>query len=153
MSTSTIRRYLQQRAEAAEIRGDEGIAAGFAAKREGQPITPFPVIFPARAALLAIEGGKYQGLEDVLGATEAELVALKGIGKSTATAIIAKISVELELRGEGKTPLPDNFPAREILVVAGYTTKESLTGYTILDLQKIPDVTDVLAADILAALA
>lgn len=153
MSTTTVRRYLKNRKDAAEERGEEGIAAAFAAKRDGQPVTPFPVKFPARAALLDAEGAKYQGLEDIDGATPEELTALRGIGESSAKAILTQTPVELGLRGADKTPLPDGFPARAALVLAGYTTKESLGGYTVLDLQKIPDVTDVLAADILAALA
>jgi Helix-hairpin-helix domain len=146
------RRYYQQKTEAAKDAGEESIASVFVAKRDQLLFTPFPVTFPGRKALLEVAENKYQGLEDVSGVPLETLTQVKGIGEATATQIIAQVDLEIAARAADKTALPDDFPARDILLAAGYTTLESLANHAAIDFEKITGITTEIAAQIITAL-
>lgn len=89
MGMLTFRRYRQQKARAmADAENDALAHAHVAAVAATTPSVPLPDTFPARD-LLAAAPVPYVALEDLYGATEAELVKVPGIGRKTAERIIA----------------------------------------------------------------
>jgi len=88
------RRYRGQKARQAAREGRTAAAMAFEAKRRASPGTPLPAGFiNARVyeALIHAKPVPYDTYEDLLGATEQELVQIPGIGASTARKIIAAV--------------------------------------------------------------
>lgn len=88
MGIMTFRRYRGAKARAAISNGDDAIASAHVAARDATPGTPLPSDFPARD-LLASAPVPYTTIEDLTGATEAELTRVPGIGVATAKRILA----------------------------------------------------------------
>jgi len=86
----SFRRYRGAKARAAIENGDDAVASAHVATRDATPGTPLPDDFPARD-LLAAAPVPYTTLEDLTGATEAELTKVTGIGTATARRILAAL--------------------------------------------------------------
>lgn len=87
MSVTTYRRYLRAKILASGRLGAVGTASAWLAKLQAQDGLPLPEDFPSRAALAAADP-PYERLEDLEGATRAELVAV-GLTYAAADAVLA----------------------------------------------------------------
>lgn len=141
MGIGTLRRYHRHKIDTALQNGDDAIAGVFQDKLNANPGTrlPFNIQANARASLIAAH---MTALEDVLNATDTELIALSHITSKNVQALRDQVQAAIIARNipGGAHALPSIFPADNALTVAGYTTYESLADHTVKHLELIPGV-------------
>ncbi len=141
-----IRRRQTAQALAAAQRGQNALASAHLGRRE--PGTPLPVNLPSRARLLDLG---IDALEDLEGASAQGLMAVSRLTSKQANAVLEAAMVARVARGtNNKTLLPEDFPARDILLLAGYNTIESLDGHNEKVLLEIKGMTAELAKAVVA---
>src|SRR5262249_8006230 len=84
----TPRRYYARQAEAFLLEEELELATDVLAQKQALPVTPFPVGFPFSQELLS---AGYEGLEDLLGADEAEL-AERGFSEKQVARILRAVA-------------------------------------------------------------
>lgn len=87
---NTPRRFYLRKSQELYRQQEEGLAAAYRAKQDGQPGTALPVSFPHLTELTA---ARYTTREDLTGASLDELVTFAGLAHRDARAVLDALGV------------------------------------------------------------
>lgn len=138
MGVGTLRRHYRNKVLAREMVGEDATAMVYQAKADAIPGHALPVKFvTARLRAALIEKG-ITTLDDLNGASAAEIAERTGLAKTDAGKIRVAVEREVALRAEDREQILADFPHQAVLTTAGYTTRDSIEDLDEAELAEIP---------------
>lgn len=140
MGVGTLRRHYRNKVLAREMVGDDATAMVYQAKADAIAGFALPRKFVSAKIRAALVAAQLTTLDDLNGATVAEVADRTGLSKMEAGKVVKAVEREVALRAEGQVLLLADFPYQGGLVAAGYTTEASIEDLDESELADIPDV-------------
>jgi len=140
MGVGTLRRHYRNKILAREMTGEDATAMVYQAKADAIAGFALPRKFVNARIRQVLVDANLTTLDDLNGATTAEIAERTGLNKMDAGKVRAAVAREVDLRADDKTRILEDHPFQDALAAAGYTTVESIGDLDEPGLADIPDV-------------
>lgn len=138
MGVGTLRRHYRNKVLAREMTGEDATAMVYQAKADAIAGHALPVKFVTARLRAALIDKGITTLDDLNGASAAEIAERTGLAKTDAGKIRVAVEREVALRAEDREQILADFPHQAVLTTAGYTTWDSVKDLDEAELAEIP---------------